>query len=146
MIPTYVDLKYQEKSIYVGIICYVLSVRGSVRVPQPMEIWFYDDYMILYRPKRIYKKSNIRREFHKFYYKDIHRIEHRTVVDKIVIYGIYEGKYYKYNKNTDIVQDKPSYHRTVDAIDTFYIMFEKNIDFLGLLKNYTGLDIEISHS
>lgn len=140
------DFSFYAKAVYISILFYAISQRGSVRVPQNMEIWFFDDYMILYRPKCVYNSTCVRREFNKFYYKDLHRIEYRNVISKVVIYGVYEGKYYKYKRGTNELNLKPSYHKTVDSVDRFYTMYAKDIDFLGMLKKYTGIDVEVSES
>lgn len=140
------DMSLSAKIAYFSALGYVLKIRGHVRVPQPMEIWFFDDYLIFYNPKRMYKKSHIRREFEKFYYKDIHKIEHRTKINKFVIYGIYEGIYYKYKKNSDEINTTPCYHKTVDSVNSIYLNFANNVDILGAMEKYTGKIIEKSES
>lgn len=52
--------------------------EGSKRVPSPFEIQFYDDYFIVYREKRYYDRKVTRKEYNKFFYKDIQKVEYRT--------------------------------------------------------------------
>ena len=70
---------------------------GSKRVPSPFEIWFYDEYLVIYREKLYFDRKVSRKMYDKFYYKDIHRCEYIKVNKRINIYGIVEGNWYNYN-------------------------------------------------
>lgn len=42
--------------------------------PYPSELWFYDDYMVHCRVITYYSKNNVRKEYYKFYYKDVRQL------------------------------------------------------------------------
>lgn len=124
---------------------YLIKTGGHVRKPSPCELWFYDDYLILYRPKVYYSKNNIRQEWYKYNYKDIKKCEYRTKVKKINLYGVYMGVIRNYKKDGSL-NPEPSYERTVDSICRFYTVFEPKIDFVKEIETHSPIKIEFSES
>ena len=51
--------------------------------PYPSELWFYDDYMVHCRVITYYSKNNVRKEYYKFYYKDVRQLLFRTPLYKV---------------------------------------------------------------
>lgn len=141
----FMEMSLSAKMCFFMVIGYLLKTRGYERKPSPCELWFYDDYLILFRPRVYYTKRNIRQEYYKYFYKDIKKCEYRTVVKKMNLYGVYEGIYYKYKKDGSLTA-KPTYHRTVDSICRFYTVFEPNIDFVKIIETYTPIKVEFSES
>lgn len=123
-------------------ILFLKQQGGHVRKPSPCELWFYDDYIVQYCERRYYNKNNIRREYYKFYYKDIKRCLYRSVVKKIDIYGIVEATFYRYNKN-GTVSEQPYKHTTVDAVSVFYTIFEPNINFIKEIEEHSPIKVEV---
>lgn len=132
-------------------LCVILAVTfirqqgGYVRKPSPCELWFFDDYMVQYCERRYYKKNNIRKEYYKFYYKDIKRCLYRTVVNKIDMIGIVEATFYKYDKDGNIIE-KPCHHITADSISVFYTVFEPDIDFVKEIEEHSPIKVEFENS
>ena len=60
---------------------------GHEDVPSPIELQFYDEYLIVYRPKRYLNKHETRKEFAQFYYKDITECEYAEKSKMIRIFG-----------------------------------------------------------
>ena len=118
---------------------------GSKRMPSPFEIWFYNDYLIIYREKRHFDRKTYMKMYDKFYYKDIHKCEFRTVCEKITIYGIDEAIWYDYNKDGSL-PEKPTYHKTVDGMGYFYTTEEPNIDFVAEIENHSPIKVIIENN
>lgn len=118
---------------------------GYVKRPAPCELWFYDDYLVHHYEKLYYNKKCIRKEYSKFYYKDIKRCLYRTIVNKIVIYGMVEVTYYKYDKNGNI-KEKPCHHQKLDGMGYFYTIFEPNIDFVKEIESHCPIKVEYEES
>lgn len=112
----------------------------SQRVPSPFEIRFYDDYLVIYREKRYYSKKVSRMEYFKFFYKDIHKVRYATKSHKLVIYGIVEGIFYKYNKD-DTLPDEPAYHKTTDSMFYFYTDLDPDINFIQELEEHSPVKV-----
>lgn len=124
---------------------YLKSQGGVERKPSPCELWFYDDYMVQYCERRYYSKNNIRKEYYKFYYKDITRCLYRTVVQKFSIYGMVEATFYKYDKNGN-VDPNACKHRKAESISVFYTVFEPDIDFVREIETHTPIHVEYENS
>ena len=118
---------------------------GSIRVPSPFEIWFYDDYLIIYREKLYYNRKLSRREYDKMFYKDIHRCQYRTVCEKINFFGIVEGIWYDYNKDGSL-PERPTYHKTADTLCYFYTTELPKIDFVSEIESHSPIKVIIEKS
>ena len=90
----------------------VTFAGGNKRVPSPFEIRFYDDYLVVYRESMYYSKKVIRKEYNKFFYKDINKCQYRVGTKRMNILGDVESIWYNYNKDGTL-PEKPTYHRNV---------------------------------
>lgn len=118
---------------------------GSHRVPSPFEIWFYDDYLIVYREKHYYSRKVSRKEYDKFFYKDIQKIQFRKTTQRINIYGVVEGIWYNYNKDGTL-PEKPTYHKTTDSICFFYTSAEPDVDFVAEIEKHSPIKVIVDES
>lgn len=129
--------------VYLGGMFMVKSKCKHIQRPSPLEIQLYDDYLIVYSERRYYDAKVTRKEYNKFYYKDIKRIHHRKLLRKIFIYGIQEGIWYNYTKQ-GVPQKDPSYHKTTDSGCYFYVVQEELQDVLNQMQQYCPVKIEIT--
>jgi hypothetical protein len=130
--------------IWLGVILGIVFLKqqgGYERRPSPCELWFYDDYLVQYCERRYYSKNNIRREYYKFFYKDVSKCLYRTVVNKIDIYGVVEATFYKYDKDGNVVST-PCFHKVADSISVFYTVFEPNIDFVKEIETHSPIKVQ----
>lgn len=84
------ELTWSARIMLIVLAILVSFAGGTKMVPQPFEIWFFDDYLIVYREKNYYSKKLIRKEYNKFFYKDISKCIYRTTSEKFTIFGILE--------------------------------------------------------
>lgn len=110
------------------------------RVPKPVELWFFNEYLIIYRKHHFYSKKLSRLEYDKIYYKDISSCEFRAKTQRINIYGIFEGKWYDYNKDGS-VSAEPSYHKTKNTICYFYTMFSNSEMIIKEIESHSPIRI-----
>ncbi|GFP74239.1 hypothetical protein [Clostridium fungisolvens] len=130
--------------IFVGIKAYLWT--NNERVPSPIQLQFYDDYIIVYREKHYYNKNHIRKEIFKFYYKDIETCKFRTATERINIIGVVEGIFYDYNKDGSL-PNEPTYHRTTDGgICFFYTSAAPEVDFVAEIENHSSIKVVIENS
>lgn len=118
---------------------------GYERKPSPCELWFYEEYIVQCCEKRYYNKNNIRKEYYKFYYKDIKRCLYRTIVKKIDICGVVEATFYKYDKKGNL-KSILCKHITADSISVFYTIFEPDIDFVKEIESHSPIHVEVENS
>lgn len=110
----------------------------SQPVPSPIEIWFYDNYLIIYREKRYYSKKISRKEYNKFIYSDIARFEYDFRLKRLDIIGKIDATWFNYNSNGTL-PNVPSYHRVVDGgICYFYVNGNDERDIIGCIENFSS--------
>lgn len=132
-------------SAQVALVCAFLRIRALTKeefVASPFEIWFYSEYVVIYREKYYYNIKLSRKQYDKFYYKDIRDCVYHTVSQRVDIFGIVEGIWYDYDKN-DTVSGQPTYHKTTDSIRYFYTNMAPEIDFVGELKAHMPVKVTI---
>ena len=139
------ELSSTVRVLLVALCIGTLSVGGSEKVPSEMELQFYDDYLVVFRDKHYYSNSVIRREYDKFAYSDIKRIQFRTVTKRINIFGIVEGIWYNYQKDGSLPQT-PTYHKTTDSICYFYTDFASNVDFVSEIETHCPVKVTVDNS
>ena len=138
----FLEMPWIAMLLLVFLVVKVIFQGARERVPSPIEIRFYEDYLLVYRDKRYYSKKVSRREFNKFFYKDISKIEYQKKSNLINIYGMVESIWYNYNKDGSI-PSQPTYHKLVDGICYFYTSAAKNIDFVAEIENNSPIRVTI---
>lgn len=136
------ELSFGPQMLLIAMCLGTFFVNDKEKVAKPMEIRFYDDYMVLYREKRYYSPKCSRKEYTKFFYKDIKKIVYRPVTKRLNICGLMEGIWYNYQKDGSL-PEKPSYHKTTDSLAYFYTNVEPDIDFIALFEKYTSIKVTI---
>lgn len=117
------------------------NTGGHKKVSSDVELQFYNDYMIVYRQKIAYNPKKIRREYEKCYYSDIKNIEYRTNTNRLNIDAKYEGTYFNYKH--EVLEEKPSYHKTVNSLIWFYPEARYQKDIIEMLEKYTGITVNV---
>ncbi len=110
----------------------------------PMEIWFFDDHLVILKVKHYYSKNLSRKEFNKIYYKDISGIKWNEITQQVTFRGAFEIEWYKYNEDGSL-ESAPSDKRTVEGMSCFYFNLCQEIDFLALFKEYIPCDIDATY-
>ena len=135
------------KLLLVVVIMNLFTLRVKKEAtPSPMELQFFDDYLIIYRPKRYYSEKVTRMEVNKIMYSSITRCLYKKRARRIHIYGDVIAKWYDYDKNGKISQT-PTYDRVVK--DTFAYFVTKFMDEENVMKEieaHSPLKFEIDNS
>jgi len=117
----------------------------SQPVASPLEIRFYDDYLIVFRKKRYYSKKVSRKEYNKFFYDDISKLEYDYRLKRLDLIGKIDAMWFNYNKDGSVPQN-PTYHRIVDdGICYFYVNGNDADIILDYLEKYTSKQPILQH-
>lgn len=98
---------------------FIFFGQKKIDTPSQMEIHFYEDYLVLYRPKIYCSKTLTRKEQNIMKYNRITRIKYMKDERQFHIYGQVISKHYKYLKDGSIDR-VPHYDRTVDDGFVFF--------------------------
>ena len=118
----------------------------KIDVPSPIELQFYDEYLILYRPKRYYSKKVTRMEFNKMLYTDITRCIYKANSQRLHIYGNVAATWYNYDAN-GVVPSTPTYNRMVT--DTLCYMSTRcapDVDFKSEIESHSPIQVLVENS
>ena len=138
----FAELSWTARLLLISLAIGVMFKGKYEEIPSPMELRFYNDYLVVYWEKKYYSKKVIRKIYDKFYYKDIHNIQFRKNINRVNIYGIVEGPWYNYN-NDDSLPQNPTYHKTVDAICYFYTKLNPDIDIVKEIESHSPVKVTI---
>jgi hypothetical protein len=117
----------------------------SESVASPLEIRFYSDYLVVFREKRYYSRKVSRKEYNKFFYSDISKIEYDYRIKRLDFIGKIDAMWFNYNKDGSVPQN-PSYHRVVDGgICYFYVNGNDTDTILKCLEEYTAKQPIVQH-
>lgn len=107
-------------------------------VASPLEIQFYDNFLVVFREKRYYNRKISRKEFNKFYYEDISKLEYNHITKRFDLIGKIDAMWFDYNKDGSVPKN-PTYHRIVDGgICYFYIINNDEEDIISNMERYVG--------
>lgn len=117
----------------------------SQPIASPLEIRFYNNYLVVFREKRYYSNKVSRKEYNKFLYEDISKIEYDYRIKRLDFIGKIDAMWFNYNKDGSVPQN-PSYHRIVDGgICYFYVNGNDADTILNYLEEYTSKQPIVQH-
>ncbi len=143
----FAELSWTSRFLLIAIAASVLVIGGKKEdVPSPMEIQFYDEYLILYRPKCYYSKKITRMEVNKMMYSEIKRCVFKTRSQRLHIYGDVIATWYNFNSEGERSQS-PTYNRTVkDTLCFFSTLCANGIDFKHEIETHSPVIVTEENS
>ena len=140
------ELSWTARMIFIAL-AIGISFWGpkSEPVASPLEMRFYSDYLVVFREKRYYSRKVSRKEYNKFFYSDISKIEYDYRTKRLDFIGKIDAMWFNYNKDGSVPQN-PSYHRIVDGgICYFYVNGNDADTILKCLEEYTAKQPIVQH-
>ena len=111
----------------------------TIEAPSPMEIRFYDDYLIVYKEKHYYNKKISRMEYYKIFYHDITRLRYEYQLKKFKISGTIDAMWFDYQKDGS-VPPEPTYHRIVEGTMCYFYIFGNDEEYIiDQIEKFTGV-------
>lgn len=137
------ELSWTARCLLIALAIGVMFTNKKEDVPSPIELQFYDDYLILYRLKKYYNKKVSRLEFNKMFYKDITKCVYRKDLQRLHIYGTVSAKWFNYNKDGSIPK-QPTYNRIVEnTICYARTLFATDVDFKKEIEEHSPIEVKI---
>ena len=106
------------------------TAYATEKTSSPFEIRFYEDYMIVYREKYYYDRNLSRKEYDKFFYKDI------ELPPKVV------WEYWNYRKDGTL-SERSNGHKTVKGMCSFYTSKLADVDYKKWFELNTSRKVTI---
>lgn len=122
------------------------SMGKNEMVPSPMELRFYDDYMVIYRPKRYYNSRVTRMEYNKLMYNEITKCVYRERSQRMYIYGNVDATWFNYMSDGTIPKE-PTYKRIVSGTFChFSLKCAEGVDIKREIEMNSPLEVIVENS
>lgn len=108
-----------------------------------MELQFYDDYLVLYRPSRYYSKKVTRKEINKMPYKEISKCTYDKELERIHIYGTVFVKWYQYDKNGNCPVNPTVEKEVKDTLCYIRVKDMKHINFVSEIERHSPISVTV---
>lgn len=123
------------------ILAVLFSFRKKEYIPSSISLQFYEDYLIIYQPRRWYSNQEIRKQFGKMYYKDITKCKYLMKSKRIQIYGKGVSRWKTYNKDGSIKNKHTIVRDFENGMFYFNTSMAENIDFVYEIESHSPLRI-----
>lgn len=140
------ELSWTSRMIFIALVLGIsfLGPKKSATLSE-LEIWFYDDYFIVYRNKRYYNPKVSYREYNKFFYSDVSSMDYDYRTRRFNIRGKIDATFFKYDKN-GIVSDTPHYQKITDGgICYFYVINNDEDNLISNMEEHLGQEVMYRH-
>lgn len=114
--------------------------------PSPMELQFYDDYLVLYLPKRYYSKRITRMEINQMKYSEITRCVYKTNSQRIHLYGSGTSTWYNYRADGTISQTPTQVRNYTAGLIYFNTQLAPDVDFKTEIENHSPIQVIVENS
>ena len=115
-------------------------------MPSPMELHFYNDYLVLYLPKRYYSRKVTRKQINTMKYSEISKCVLKNKSNRIQIYGNGNSVWYNYKKDGSIPSKPTEERRFTEGMIYFNIQFASHIDFKEEIESHSPLKVIVENS
>jgi hypothetical protein len=139
------ELSWTARILLVAAAIGVFVSGEKIRVPSPIELRFYDDYLIVYRPKIYYNRKVTRMEFNKMFYNEIHDCYYLKDVERIKIYGVMHVEWSDYGKDGTL-PPKPTIVRSMDSLLHFRTSAAPDVDFVAEIEQHSPIKVTIKNN
>lgn len=126
-------------------ICTCFIGPQKVDMPSPIELQFYDSYMVLYRPKRYYSPKVTRREINTMKYSDITKCLYKAESQRIHFYGTVDAKWFNFDK-TGAMSKTPTYDRVVHDTLLYISTRCSDVDFVSEIEAHSPIRVTVENN
>lgn len=136
------EITWPTRLLLIAVAIGVAFVGGKKEnVPSPIELQFYEDCLIIYRPKRYYSRKVTRMEINKMMYSDIKRCVYKAQSKRVHIYGNVFAQWYNFDSNGNISKT-PTYDRFVtDTLCYFSTRCAEGVNFKQIIEENSPIQV-----
>lgn len=123
-----------------------VGVAGKTEyVPSPMELQFFDEYLVLYLPKRYYSKRVTRMEINQMRYDEITKCVYKAKSKRIHLYGSGCSTWYNYNRRGELPVKPTKVNHYTDGLIYFNVSLAPEVDFKAEIEKHSPLQVIIEN-
>lgn len=140
------ELGWAGKGALILIVVGLLFWRGKkVYVSSPMEIQFYQDYLIINRSKHSFKKKARQTEVDKFMYCNVKKLVFNPSKNRMQIHGSVDEKFYTYNSSEDVPMEPINHKSMKNSHIKFCLSNEPFVDIVSQIESNSPLQVRVQN-
>lgn len=113
--------------------------------PSPAEIWFFDDYLVIYREKRYNSTARkYRMEYTTIRYSGLNECEHDTKMKRLSFRGDMHFKIYEYDGNGVVSTTAKHDNFATGGIDCIRTLFAPDVDFASEIEAHSTIKVKVT--
>ena len=116
-----------------------------VLVPSPMELQFYEDYLVLYLPKRYYSRHLTQMAIKKMKYDEITKCVYGTNTQLIYLYGNGTSTFYNYKSDGTIPETPTKVRNYTKGLIYFCTKLATDVDFKNEIEARSPLKVIVEN-
>ncbi len=141
------ELAWTTRILLVVLVVGVTFLGGKKEyAPSPMELQFFDDYFILYLPKRYYSKRVTRMEINMIKYSNISKCVYKTQSQRIHIYGNGTSTWYNYKADGTLPQTPTESRNYTAGLIFFDTRLATDVDFKNEIETHSPIQVVFENS
>lgn len=129
--------------LVIGVLILVLRKKDT---ESPMELQFYNNHLVLYRPMKYYSGQKARQELNTIKYNEVTDCVYKAKTQRLEIYGSVQATWYQYYKNGKMAQSPTSDRYVKDTIVFFRTNFAKDIDFKKEIESHSTIKVRVENN
>lgn len=114
--------------------------------PSPMELQFFDDYLVLYLPKRYYSKRITRMEINQMKYSEITKCVYDIKSQRMLLYGNGNSTWYNYKTDGTIPNTPTKVRNYTEGMIYFNTRLATDVDFKTEIENHSPIQVIIENN
>lgn len=143
----FVELPWTVRILLIILTIGIFVKSGETEyAPSPMELQFFDEYMIFYLPKRYYSRRLTRKEIVKMNYSDIKKCVYKTQSKLVHFYGNAVSTWWNYKKDGTIPQSPTETRNVTDGLMYFGTRFMDDIDIVKEIEEHSPVKVIVENS
>lgn len=140
----FLELSDFSKGTFIALVVYALYTKRE-ETKSPMELQFFDDYLVLYLPKRYYDRRTTRMVSSKMKYEDITKCVYYSKLQRVHVYGAGVSEWCDYDKTGNLLDRTKTTKVFDEGLLYFSTLFATDIDFKKEIEAHAPITVNIEN-
>lgn len=132
--------------ILVWVVVIVAMLFRKEDTHSPLELQFYNNQLVVYRPQKYYTAQKSRREVNTIKYTEITDCVYKRKTQRVEIYGSVNATWYQFYQNGKMAKTPTSERYVKDTITYFRTNYVSDIDFKQEIESHSPIKVRVEEN